>query len=369
MKIRPFQAVYPNFDFITSTDSFFANVKYDYPEYYESGFFKKASQEAIYIYRITTQKHSFTGIIACSDLQDYYDGKIKKHENTLSSKEQMQMQLMIRRGAMVKPVLLTYQDVKEVNTWIRKHIKKNECFFEAHFEKEAQTHSFWEVSDGKAIQTLQNLFDQNVGESYIADGHHRTSTAALLYERLQHKEKDKKYDQLLSAYFPVSELEVHDYNRIVEGLNECSLTTFMAKMSKIFDFEILEEGRKPTEKHEIVMYLNREWFALRWKKSVLKSYKQFKVVLDASMLDEKVLKDILGIKDIRTDLRIKYVEGTKGVEEVRTKTIKNENRIAFLLYPVKLEELIAVADANMIMPPKSTWFEPRMRNGLLVQEY
>ena len=369
MRIKPFQAVYPNFDFITSTDSFFANVKYEYPAYNKSGFFKKTSQEAIYIYRITTEGRTYTGIIACSDLRDYYEGKIKKHEDTLASKEQMQMHLIIQRGAMVKPILLTYLDVKEVNKWVKNYTKKNKCFFETHFEAENQTHSFWEVSDGKSIQTIQKLFDQKVEKSYIADGHHRSSTSALLHERLQHKEKDKKYDQLLSAYFPVSELEVHDYNRIVEGLNECSLTTFMAKISQIFNIEILEVGRKPTTKHEIVMYLNREWFSLKWKNSVLKKYEKSEVILDATMLDEKVLKDILGIKDIRTDIRIKYVEGTKGIKDIRRKTIKNENRIAFLLFPTDLADLMRIADANMVMPPKSTWFEPRMRNGLLVQEY
>ena len=368
MRIRPFQAVYPNFDYITSVDGFFGAVKTQYPEYRKSGFFKKASQEAIYIYQIKNGKNSYIGLIAGADIRDYQEGKIKKHENTLSDKEQQQMHLMMSRNAVVKPVLLTYPDVPEISQLIESCIKDREIFFTALFEKSQQHHTFWEVNEGAIIQQFEDLFKEQVPHVYIADGHHRCSTTSLMNKQLSQKNKAGNCDLLLSAYFPASELEIHDYNRIVEGLSDTSLTHFMARLSQLFEIEILEEGTKPKAKHEIVMLVNREWYLLRWKKEVLKVYEKEKVLLDVTLLDEKVLSDILGIEDVRTDMRIRYVEGPKGLEEVRLRTNRNENRVGFLLYPATLDDILHTADAEKTMPPKSTWFEPRIKNGLIVLE-
>jgi len=265
--------------------------------------------------------------------------------------------------------LLTYPPVEEINALLESYISNKESFYTVELKGGTERHTFWEVNEGTTIQQLQNHFLNHVPHTYIADGHHRTSTSALMNKRMQGKEINKEYDLLLSAFFPTSEIEIHDYNRVVEGLNDCSLTTFMARLSQLFEIEVMEDSRKPKEKHEIVMFLNREWFQLRWKKHILEAYKKNGVILDANLLDEKVLRDILGIQDIRTDVRIKYVEGPKGLSELRVKTIKNENRVAFCLYPVQLTDLIQIVNEGKTMPPKSTWFEPRMRNGLIVHEY
>ena len=368
MRIKPFQAVYPNFNYIASPDSFFSNVKYDYPEYKRNGFFNKTAQEAIYIYRIQGPERSYTGLIACADINDYLEGHIKQHEDTLRDKEQQQMHLMIRRNAIVKPVLLTYYGVPEINELIAEYTAVYEPFYETEFSAEQCTHTFWEVHQGVAIQAFQNLFRTKVPHTYIADGHHRSSTVALMHERQKAHRGDDKFGLLLSAFFPMDELEVHDYNRVVEGLSDCSMTTFMAKLSHIFEIEILDGPARPSKKHDIVLFINREWFLLHWKAEVLKQHSHEDIVLDASLLDQRVLKDILGIADVRTDQRVKYVEGPKGLEEIRARSIKNENRVAFILYPVALSELIEVSDAGKSMPPKSTWFEPRIKNGLIVQE-
>ncbi len=369
MRIKPFQAVYPNLDYVTSSDAFFARVKYEYPEYKKNAFFDKTAQEAIYIYEIETLHRRFTGLVACSDIEDYYDGNIKKHENTIAAKEQQQMELMISRDAVVKPVLLTYKGVEEIDKMIHRYKSKNDFFYETSFLEEQQTHRFWEVRDGGLIDRFQQLFAEKVKKTYIADGHHRCSTLALMHKRLMKKHGESRFNVILSAFFPKDQLEVHDFNRIVQGLNDNSLTTFMVKISQLFDIEILNMPRKPSQKHEIVMFLNREWFKLTWKKEVLDSYKKTPVLLDASMLDEKVMKWILGIEDVRTDNRVKYVEGVKGLEDFRMKTLRHEESVGFCLYPVELNDLIKVADMGKTMPPKSTWFEPRMKNGLIVQEF
>jgi len=367
MRINPFQAVYPNFDYVASTDTFFNTVKVEYSGYRKSGFFHKTSQEGMYIYQIVNPKRSFTGLITCSDIRDYLDGKIKKHEKTLTSKEQQQLNLLISREAMVKPVLLTYPGVKSINKIINSYIKKNKPFYGCEISGEEQKHKVWEITDGAIIQKLQGLFKTEVPASYIADGHHRTSTSALLYSRMK-KKGIKKYNQLLTIYFPVSELEVHDYNRVVEGLEDCTPTMFMVRLGQLFNIEILKKPAKPQQKHTITLFINREWYKLTWKKSVLKEYQKKKAMLDANMLDEKVLRDILGIKNVRTDSRITYVEGPKGLDAVRSQVIKSRYRIGFCLYPVDLEDLMDVSDAGKTMPPKSTWFEPRVKNGMIVLE-
>jgi len=368
MIIRPFQAVYPNTDYIASNDSFFGTVKEEYVSYKKSGFFNKASQDSIYIYQIKTPQRSHLGLVACVDINEYLDGNIKKHENTLAATEQRQMYLMMNRKAIVKPVLLIYPKVKKLMQLLKDYIEEYDSFYTIHFESENQKHILWEVSDGNIIEKIQQIFEKKIPETYIADGHHRCASTALLYSRIKKKKKANPYGNLLTAFFQVDQLEIYDYNRIIDALDEVSLTQFVAKLSKLFDIEFLEKPAKPTRKHEITMFLNKEWFLLKWKPEVLKEYKNQKILLDASMLDEKVLKNILGIKNVKTDTRIKYVSGTEGVNAVRTKTAKSETRVGFCLYPAQMSDLLTTADEGGVMPPKSTWFEPRMKNGLVVQE-
>jgi uncharacterized protein (DUF1015 family) len=369
MRIKPFQAVYPNLDFITSSDAFFSKVKLEYPAYKRSGFFQRTAREAVYIYEIASRQRTYTGLIVCASVEDYEEGLIKRHENTIATKEQQQMDLMISRDAIVKPVLLTYRGVKEIDRLLEDYKSEHPVFYETSFFSSQQKHRFWAITEGDLINQLQEYFLNKVGESYIADGHHRSSTVALMHKRLSNNNEDHRFDSFLSAFFPMDQLEVLDFNRIITDLNDNSLTTFMARISQLFDIEIMTIPKKPMRKHEIVMFLNREWFKLTWKPEILEPYKNRPVLLDASLLDEKVMKWILGIEDVRTDHRVKYVEGIKGLEDFRLKTLRYEHSVGFCLYPVALEELIAIADMNKTMPPKSTWFEPRMRNGLIIQEF
>ena len=368
MNIQPFQAIYPNTDYIASNDSFFGTVKEEFVSYKESGFFKKAAQESIYIYRIKTAQRTHTGLVACVDIKEYLKDNIKKHENTLAATEQRQMYLMMNRKAIVKPVLLIHPKVKKLNELFKNHIAEHEPFYSLHFEQEGQEHTFWEVNDGDAIEKIQQIFGKKIPKAYIADGHHRCAASALLYSRLAKKNKENPYQYLLTTFFQEDQLEIHDYNRIVDASGDITLTQFMAKLSQLFEIEILENPSKPKRKHEIAMFLNKEWFLLKWKDKVLEQYKNRAIILDASLLDEKVLKEILEIEDVKTDNRVKYISGTEGLEVLRKKTQKSESKVAFCLYPAQLSDLLITADEGGVMPPKSTWFEPRMKNGLIVQE-
>ena len=312
MNLKPFQAIYPRMSFITSADHFFSTVKQEYNEYSESGFFEKTPNEGLFVYQIASSEKNYLGLVSCIDIQDYLDGKIKKHEHTLAEKEQQQMHLMLKRGAQVKPVLLTYPKVEKIDKVLKKVIVKEPLLQEIHFNATNQTHRFWKISDGKIIQKIQELFKKQVPVTYIADGHHRTSTTALMHERLQNTADEKSYDQLLCAVFPTTELEILDFNRVVEIVGDFSPALFMAQLSKLCEIEVLPRARKPLQKGEITLFLDRTWFSLTWRKELLTSPNRNDIILDASMLNEEILKPLLHIKDVKTDSRVKYVEGPAG---------------------------------------------------------
>lgn len=368
MKIKPFQAAYLNADRIGSPDTYCENAKNAFQEYQESGFYDKQPQNAMYVYQIQTAAgRQHIGLMCLNHIQDYFDGKIKKHENTLSDKEQQQIQLFLRWNAVLKPVLLAYSPVKAIDEWLKKHTESHKPLFNAFFEKDKQRHQIWAVTDEHEIQHLQDLFARHIRSTYIADGHHRTTAVALLHEQSKADNLASDYNYLFSAYFSADQLDILDYNRVVTGLKEISPMQFAVKLSKLFDLEILEHPRRPVCKHEIVMCIKHEWYSLRWKKDVLEHHERGSVILDANLLNELVINDILGITDVRNDTRITYVEGARGIEGILKITKSSSKRIGFMLYPVDFDDLVFMADAGESLPPKSTYFEPRMRSGLLVK--
>jgi uncharacterized protein (DUF1015 family) len=367
MRIRPFKATFPNFDFIASPDTFCENAKFSFEEFRKNGFFEQSTKDAFYIYQIQTMSRKHTGLITLNDVHDFFDGKIKKHEKTLSEKEQQQMEFFMRWNAILKPVLLTYDPIAGINSYLETYAQNNKPLIETKFEKDGQIHRVWEVSEEHEVQHLTSLFAEKVNSTYIADGHHRTTTVALLYERLKDKNPDLDFDNLFCAFFSADQLDILDYNRVVEGLKEVSITHLMVKLSKLFDLEVLPKATKPSQKHEMILYIRKEWFRLRWKPEVLKQQNKSKILLDASMLNELVFRDIFGIEDVRNDTRITYIEGAKGLEGVRKASNDNNDRMGFALFPVSFSDLMRMVDAGESLPPKSTYFEPRLRSGLLVK--
>lgn len=367
MKIKPFQALYPNFDFIASPDSFCENAKETFREFQDSDLYKYFPQSAFYVYQIEDGLRKHTGLVALNEVSDFFAGKIKKHENTLSEKEQQQMQLFLRWNAILKPVLLTYPSVPAIERWLQEYTLHAAALFTTRFEKDGQVHRMWPVTDPEQIHFLQDLFALHVPRTYIADGHHRTTTVAMLHERLREKSPEYDFDHLFCIFLGANELDILDYNRVVEGLKNLSPTHFMVKISKIFEIEILDAARKPLHKHEIIMYVCKEWYCLTWKKEILERYPAEQVLLDASLLNEWVMADILDIRDVRTDTRINYVEGSRGVAGIKKAVNERRSRIGFALFPVSFDDLMQMADANESLPPKSTYFEPRIRTGMMVR--
>ncbi len=367
MQIHPFQASFPDMGLISSADHFFSSVKERYNDYVASGFYDTISQDAMFICRITGRGRTYTGLIACVDIKEYLEGRVKRHEKTLASSEQEQIQGLMKRGAQVKPVMLAYRPEEAIETILQKFIAENEPFIEAVFETLNEVHHFWEIKDSSVIAALQELFAEHVPVSYISDGHHRTSSSALMYKRFGENNSENLYRWLPCSLFPISEIEIYDYNRIIEGMNNVSPASFMAQLSQIFEIELLAYAQKPRKKHELTLFLENEWYRLTWRQEVLKAYENEPVILDVNLFNEKVLKEILDIVDVRTDLRVKYVNGGKTMAKLKEKTLNGEERFAFCLYPVSIEDFLAVSDAGGVLPPKSTWVEPKVRSGFLVR--
>jgi len=365
MLIRPFRAVLPNMQFVASPKAFFSSVREKYPDYKKGNFFRKAAKEAVYVLQITRDGEKHEGLITCAHIDEYTSQRIKKHENTISSKEQQQIDLILKRGAGVKPVLVFHKEVKKITTWIKDIIKTKKKSFEVKFS-DTDTYKIWSVTDAEAIEHICKLYKKHVKEAYIADGHHRSSSTALMSSNYT-DEIENPYDHLMTSFFPSSHLKIYDFNRIINPMDEISPVRFIVELSKSCDIEPIDKFRNPSQKFEMIMYLRKEWYAVKWKKKILSS--RSSVLLDANLMNKHIMSNILNIEDIRTDTRIKYLEGVKGLSSFKNQCHKIENAIGFVLYPVDIKDLIEIADQKKIMPPKSTWFEPRMKNGLIVQEF
>ncbi len=373
MHIKPFEATFPIFDRIPSPDTFCADAKNSFLDYQRKGWLQTSGHTALYIYQIDDGHRCHTGLVALNDVRDFFSGKVKKHEKTLNEREARQMELFLRWGAILKPVLLTYPPIAGVNDWLQAFIRNNPPLFETYFDNDHQTHRVWMATDPVEIEQLQQLFLQHVSTVYIADGHHRTTTLALLHEQLRDQHPDFDFEYLFCAFFATDQLDILDYNRVVEGLNGLSESAFLARLAQIFDLEPIENPRKPRRKFELKLLIGEQWHRLHWKPEVVTAYARERaaghppVVLDVDLLNELVLHRILGIRDVRTDARIIYVEGSKGLKGIRKAVNAGTGRAGFALHPVSFADMMGMADADQSLPPKSTYFEPRLKSGILIK--
>jgi uncharacterized protein (DUF1015 family) len=377
MKILPFQAVYPVLEKFPHSNDFFNTVKSQYTDYRADGLFKSTDKEAVYIYRITTTDgEKFTGLVSCVDITDFLNGNIKKHEKTIAKSEEMQSDLIEKRGSAIKPVLLTYPSLsKSSSFWTNetqenhsavlqdllfKYIENHKKFYIIHIGGEK--HCFWQISEPEVIQQIQSIFETEIPHAYIADGHHRSAS----FENLHNKLKSPKTAKMLCAFFPEQDLRIHSFNRIVSDLNGMTQDEFLSELTHFFKVKVLKKGVKPYAKFEMTMLLDGKWFQLNWRKAELKEFGSDLVLLDVHLLNEQILKPLLGVKNIREDVRVKYMEGTKSIASLE-EACPTEG-VAFCLFPVEFADMKEIADSNGILPPKSTFFEPRMKNGLLIYD-
>jgi len=364
MQLHPFRATLPKLEFVTSPEEFFNSVKEEYPDYAANGFFRRSEMAAFYIYRIQKAGRVFLGLVGCVDMKETSPTTMVPHEKTLASKEQRQIHLLLKRKASVKPILLTYEAVDQIN-FLLQDLSKNAPQLRVEFSKEAQVHEIWAISDLETIDRLATLFKERVSTTYIADGHHRCATAY----RLSKLNGNSPYRKTICALFPATDLEIHDFNRVIDAFSDCSPTFFMASLSQICEIDIVAQPYKPRRKHEMLMLVDEEWYILRWKEKVFKEMNYPSTALDTQLLNDLILDQILGINDVSNNPRISYIEGPKGIDGLRKKVLQRKTNIGIALYPIQAKELFALAENHTVLPPKSTWFEPRLKNGLINFQY
>ena len=321
----------------------------------------RESKPCYYIYKLTMNGASQAGLVCGSSVDDYDNGLIKKHEFTRPEKELDRITHIKTTGAQTGNVFLAYKSVPEIDAVINKWIAEKNCQYDFIAEDGVQ-HSIWIVNDDDTIAQLTDLFKTLVPASYIADGHHRAASAAKVRVGLG-DEATENADYFLTTLFPSDQLHIMDYNRVVKDLNGLTAEEFLKALAGKFSVEEKTEAYKPEAPHTFGLYINKKWYKLTAKKGTFKE--DVISILDVSILQENILDPLLGIKDQRTEKRIDFVGGIRGLGELEKRVDSGEMELAISLYPVSIEQLFAVADSGEVMPPKSTWFEPKLRDGLL----
>ena len=318
---------------------------------------------AIYLYEIQSKNRTFTGIIAATSIDDYKNNIIKKHEDTLQYRVELFKDYLHQTGFNTEPVLITYPDNTAIDQWIT--TKKSTSHLYQFSTTKKEKHTLWKIENNEEIAWLQQQFN-DIGDVYIADGHHRSASAELLFEQ-DKSSGNPNLNYFMSFLIAESNIMIYEYNRIVRDLNNHDKSDFLEQLGKTFWIKNKDQELwKPAKKFEFGMYLDGAFYAL-----ILKDETSFSSVLerlDAQILYEKVLQPILGIEDLRNDERIDYIPGNQSIITIKEVIDEGGFEVGFMLYPTAITEIKELADNNLIMPPKSTYIEPKFRSGLVVYE-
>ena len=312
-----------------------------------------------YIYQLTMNGKDQTGLVCISSVEDYFNDVIKKHEFTRPEKEKDRIDHMLATEAQTGNVFLACRDAAEINQLINQWKKNQECVYDFIAEDNIE-HRLWIIDEGATIHSITRLFQTQVPCTYIADGHHRAASAAKVSQQLPGNDNAKYF---LTTIFPASELKIFDYNRVIRDLNGLSAQEFLSKLATDFAIEKAAAPFSPKQPHQFGMYLDQQWYILESGNGTFENDPIG--ILDVTILSNNILDPILGIKDQRTDKRIDFVGGIRGLAELERRVNSREMKVAFSLHPVSIQQLFDIADSGQTMPPKSTWFEPKLRDGLL----
>ena len=355
----------------------YLQVVKNFNSFKDYGWLKRDEEDKLYIYAQSmnpkdADAHWQYGIVACAYSEDYVNKIIKKHELTRKDKEEDRMKHVRITNANVEPVFFAYPAVDEIDAIVNNIVRHEAPEYDFIAKEDGFGHRFWVINDKATIARLVELFATKVPAMYIADGHHRSAAAALVgqekKEHNPHHTGKEEYNFFMTVIFPDNQLKIIDYNRVVKDLNGLSKEDFLKALTKAFVVEEMgTEIYKPAKLHEFSMYLDGKWYKMTAKEGTYDD-KDPIGVLDVKILSDHALDAVLGIKDLRTDKRIDFVGGIRGLGELKRRVDNGEMKVAFALYPVSMQQIIDIADSGNIMPPKTTWFEPKLRSGLVVHE-
>jgi len=351
------------------SEEVYAKALENFHSFQQKGWLKQDQSENYYIYAQTWGIKTQYGIVGCAGVEDYMNNIIRKHELTRPDKEEDRMKHVRTLDANAEPVFFAYPAVDEIDRMVREIIKNDpEYDFIA---DDGFGHKFWVVDNPDLVSKIQKLFEK-VPYLYVADGHHRTAAAALVGNEKKLLNPDhngsEDYNYFMAVLFPDDQLTIIDYNRVATDLNGLSKEIFLNKLEDVF--EITPRGKeeyKPKRLHNFGMYLDGSWYELNARENTYDDSDPIGI-LDVTILSQHVLDHILGIKNLRTDKRIDFVGGIRGLKELKRRVDSGEMAVAFALYPVTMKQLINIADSGKIMPPKTTWFEPKLRSGLVIHK-
>lgn len=343
----------------------------NFKAFQEKGWLVQDDEPRFYIYAQTMDGRTQYGIVGGASCSDYENGLIKKHELTRPEKEEDRMVLTRYLNANIEPVFFAYKAVPEIDSIVNEVVTNNEPVYDF-IAEDGFGHHFWVINDAEKNKTIQELFATKVPCTYVADGHHRTAAAARigLEKKAQnpHHTGEEEYNYFMAVHFPDNQLQIIDYNRVVTDLNGYSEAGFLAEVNKAFEVEKMGSAMyKPARLHEFSLYLGGNWYKLTARKGTFNDDDPIGV-LDVTILSNQILIPLLNITDLRTSKRIDFVGGIRGLAELKRRVDSGEMKAAFALYPVSMQQLINIADSGNIMPPKTTWFEPKLRSGLVIHK-
>lgn len=343
----------------------------NFAEWQKRGWLVQDKKPCFYIYAQTMKERTQYGIVGAASVDDYLSGVIRKHELTRPDKEEDRMVHVRVNNANIEPVFFAYPAVKELDSIVERVVSRQKPEYDFVAE-DGIGHHFWVIDDKALVVNIEKLFKDKVPFMYVADGHHRTAAAALVGKEKREKNPahrgDEEYNYFLAVIFPDDQLKILDYNRLVKDLNGLSPDQFIAKLSE--NFEVKAKGAttyRPRRLHEFGMYLDGKWYSLKARKGTYNDDDPIGV-LDVTILTEKVLTPVLDIQDLRRSKRVDFVGGIRGLGELKKRVDSGEMKVAFALFPVSMKQLITIADTGNIMPPKTTWFEPKLRSGLVIHK-
>ncbi len=369
-----YHIIKPEIDFEPGTSEYdprvYEKAAENFKKFQDKGWLVQDDKDNYYIYAQTMNGKTQYGLVVCAFVDDYLNGVIKKHELTRRDKEEDRMKHVRVNNANIEPVFFAYPDNIVLNDVIMKYAQ-TEPEYDFIAPIDGFRHQFWIISDSKDIEVVTEEFAK-MPALYIADGHHRSAAAALVgAEKAKQNPNHKgteEYNYFMAVCFQASQLTILDYNRVVKDLNGLSSEEFLKALSKNFD--VVEKGAdiyKPDHLHNFSLYLDNKWYSLTAKQGTFDD-KDPIGVLDVDISSRLILDEILGIKDLRSDKRIDFVGGLRGLEELKRRVDSGEMRMALALYPVTMQQIMDIADSGKIMPPKATWFEPKLRSGLIIHK-
>ena len=349
----------------------YTRAKDNFEAFQEKGFLIQDTEDHYYIYAQTMNGKTQYGIVGDAACEDYLNGKIKKHELTRPDKEEDRKVLTRYLKANIEPVFFTYRAVPEIDAIVNEIITTKNPIYDFTAE-DGFGHHFWVIEDAEVNKTLEKLFKEKVPFTYVADGHHRTAAAAGMSAEFGAQNPNhtgnEPYNYFMAVHFPDNQLQIIDYNRVVKDLNGLNPAEFLKKIEENFEItQVSGSIVKPEKLHDFSMYLDGKWYGLTAKKPTYNDDNPIDS-LDVSVLSKYILEPILNIRNLRTDTRIDFVGGIRGLSELSKRVDSGEMAVAFALFPVSMNQLMNIADTGNIMPPKVTWFEPKLRSGLVINK-